>query len=413
MRIDFNSFTKIRQSRIFDFRGFMENRNCMRLKQLALFFILPVMIIMLSACTSENDAGQSTGRNEAVPGVTGHMELEYADQFSVDYLESGCALITIDSDQFLFVPEKCPVPEGSTIPVIREQSGDIYLASSSVIDLFDAIGSLDAVSMTSTNTESWMLPDVKEAMNAGRLTYIGKYNAPDYEALTESGCTLAIENTMITHSPAVKEQIESLGIPVLVERSSYEQHPLGRMEWMKLYGLILGKEDEAVKCFEEKTAGFHSLDLPDVPENERLIAAFFSVTANGYVNVRKPGDYISKMIDLAGGRYIFTGEDLGVEDNALSTMNIQMETFYECAKDADILIYNSTIEGKLESISQLLEKSPVFADFKAVKNDNVWCTEQNLFQQTTGAADMITDLNSIFTGNADGKEQLTYLHRIH
>ena len=413
MRIDFNSFTKIRQSRIFDFRGFMGNMNCMRLKQLALFFILPVMIIMLSACTSENDAGQSTGRNETVPGVTGHMELEYADQFSVDYLENGCSLITIDSDQFLFVPEKCPVPEGSTIPVIREQSGDIYLASSSVIDLFDAIGALDAVTMTSTNPDSWMLPNVKEAMNAGRLTFIGKYNAPDYEALTESGCTLAIENTMITHSPAVKEQIESLGIPVIVERSSYEQHPLGRMEWMKLYGLILGKEDEAERCFEEKTAGFHSLDLPDVPENERLTAAFFSMTANGYVNVRKPGDYISKMIDLAGGRYIFTGEDLGVEDNALSTMNIQMETFYECAKDADILIYNSTIEGKLESISHLLEKSPVFADFKAVKNDNVWCTEQNLFQQTTGAADMITDLNSIFTGNAGEKEQLIYLHRIH
>ena len=94
-------------------------------------------------------------------------------------------------------------------------------------------------------------------------------------------------------------------------------------------------------------------------------------------------------------------------------MNIQMETFYECAKDADILIYNSTIEGKLESIAQLIEKSPVFADFRAVKNDNVWCTEQNLFQQTTGAADMITDLNSIFTGNADRKDQLTYLHRIH
>ena len=413
MRIDFNSFTKIRQSRIFDFRGIKKKMNCRGSKQLALFFILPVMIIISSACTAKSDTGQSNFQNGSVPGVTGHMELEYADQFSVDYLESGCALITIDSDQFLFVPEKCPVPEGSTIPVIREQSGDIYLASSSVIDLFDAIGSLDAVFMTSTDTESWMLPNVKEAMNAGRLTFIGKYNAPDYEALTESGCTLAIENTMITHSPAVKEQIESLGIPVIVERSSYEQHPLGRMEWMKLYGLILGKEDEAVRCFEEKTAGFHSLDLPDVPENERLTAAFFSVTANGYVNVRKPGDYISKMIDLAGGRYIFTGADLGVEDNALSTMNIQMETFYECAKDADILIYNSTIEGKLESISQLLEKSPVFADFRAVKNDNVWCTEQNLFQQTTGAADMITDLNSIFTGNADGKEQLTYLHRIH
>jgi iron complex transport system substrate-binding protein len=93
-------------------------------------------------------------------------------------------------------------------------------------------------------------------------------------------------------------------------------------------------------------------------------------------------------------------------------MNIQMETFYATAKDADILIYNSTIEGQLDSIAQLKEKSPVFADFRAVQQDSVWCTEQNLFQQTTGAADMITDLNRIFTGQGDS-EKLTYLHRIH
>ena len=62
-------------------------------------------------------------------------------------------------------------------------------------------------------------------------------------------------------------------------------------------------------------------------------------------------------------------------------------------------------------VEEMKEKSPVFADFRAVQNDSVWCTEQNLFQQTTGAADMITDLNSIFTGQGN-PENLTYLHRI-
>ena len=218
---------------------------------------------------------------------------------------------------------------------------------------------------------------------------------------------------MISHSPAVREQIEALGIPVIVERSSYEQHPLGRMEWMKLYGLLLGRADEAAECFAEKTAGFHALTLSDIPDAARKTVAFFSITANGAVNIRKPGDYLSQMIGLAGGRYLFTAEDLHIDDNALSTMNIQMETFYAAAKDADILIYNSTIEGQLDSIAQLTEKSSVFSDFRAVQNDAVWCTEQNFYQQTTGAADMMTDLNRIFSGQADGAEQLTYLHRIH
>ena len=118
------------------------------------------------------------------------------------------------------------------------------------------------------------------------------------------------------------------------------------------------------------------------------------------------------MIRLAGGKYIFTADDLNVDENALSTMNIQLETFYEAARDADVLIYNSTVEGRLDSMEQFLEKSPLLADMKAVREGNVWCTEQNMFQQTTGAADMIADMERIFSGEADGTDQLTYLHRL-
>ena len=363
--------------------------------------------ILLSGCSS------AAPQDAAVFEITGQMPLEYAQEFSVDYCADGCALIHIAADDYLFVPEGCSAPEQTAMPVIRQPQGDIYIASSAAMDLFDAIGALDAVTMTATDIGGWTLPAVQAAMQRGDLVFIGKYNAPDYEALTESDCPLAIENTMISHSPAVKEQIESLGIPVLVERSSYEQHPLGRMEWMKLYGLLLGKADEAAECFAEKTAGFHAMTPADIPDDERKTAAFFSIHANGAVTVRKPGDYIPQMIRLAGGRYIFTADDLHTDDNALSTMNIQMETFYTAARDADILIYNSTVGGALSSIAELKEKSPVFEDFRAVQNDAVWCTEQNFYQQTTGAADMILDLNRIFSGQAEDTDQLTYLHRIH
>ena len=94
-------------------------------------------------------------------------------------------------------------------------------------------------------------------------------------------------------------------------------------------------------------------------------------------------------------------------------MNIQMETFYALAKDADYLIYNSTIDGELDTMEQLLQKNALLNDFKAVKNGNVWCTEKNMFQQTTGTANMIADLHAIVTGEADTERQLTFLHRLH
>ena len=82
-------------------------------------------------------------------------------------------------------------------------------------------------------------------MAAGNLIYAGKYSAPDYELLLSGGCTFAIENTMITHNPEVKEKLEELGIKVMIERSSYEKHPLGRLEWIKLFGVLFGREQQA------------------------------------------------------------------------------------------------------------------------------------------------------------------------
>lgn len=348
----------------------------------------------------------------ALPEITGSMELEYAEQFSVDYCADGCSLVTIGEDRFIVVPEGNDVPqntEGAT--VIRQPLSNIYVAASSAMDLFDAAGGLGAVTMTSTSADSWSLPNIRSAVSSGEIEFIGKYSSPDYETLVSQNCGLAVESTMIYHSPKVKEQIQELGIPVIVERSSYETHPLGRMEWIKLYGLLLGDPDPAKERFDEKIKAFEELPDIDIPENKRKTAAFFYITSNGYASIRKPGDHVSKMIELAGGRYIFTADDLNVDDNALSTMNIQIETFCDTARDADILIYNSTIDGELETIDQLVEKCGVLADFKAVKNGDVWCAGQNMFQQTTGAADMICDLNAVFSGTAD-EEKLTFLHRL-
>ena len=61
----------------------------------------------------------------------------------------------------------------------------------------------------------------------------------------QAGCDLAIENTMIYHTPEVIEQLQTVGVPVLVERSSYESDPLGRIEWLKLYAALVGKEAQA------------------------------------------------------------------------------------------------------------------------------------------------------------------------
>lgn len=370
----------------------------------AFFLTFALSAGLLTGCGSEASSAPAGGTLDLTP--TGSMPLSYAEQFTVDTLENGLSLITIGGeDRYLVVPEGQQAPQtDADITVLQQPIDSIYLVATSAMDFFISLDALDTISLSGTKADGWYLDEARQAMKNGDIEYAGKYSAPDYEAIFDADCDLAVESTMIYHTPEVKEQLERLGIPVLVERSSYESHPLGRMEWIKLYGVLTGKEDEAEALYQEQLDVLSPiLDQPSTGKT----AAFFYITANGAANVRKSTDYVPKMLELAGGKYIF--DDL-TDDDARSTMNMQMENFYAGAKDADVLIYNSTIDGELHSLDELLAKSPLLADFKAVKNGNVWCTEQSLFQSAMGLGGMIQDFHAIFSG--ENTDNLHYLHQL-
>ena len=370
----------------------------------ALALCVVLLFCLLAGCT-----GHSGEKNwsELTPQST--TELKYAKQFTIEDYGNGLQLITIAQDrQYLLVPEGAQAPAGvpEEVTVLQQPIQNIYLTATAAMDLFRALDGLDAIQLSGTKESGWYLPEARQAMEAGDILYAGKYSAPDYELILAQQCGLAVESTMIYHNPEVKEQLESLGIPVLVDYSSYESDPLGRMEWIKLYGALLGKEEEAARIFDEEVAAVQPV-LNQT--NTGKTVAFFYITNTGTVNVRKSGDYIAQLIRMAGGVYVPDNQN-GDEENALSTMNIDMESFYAAAHDADVLIYNSTVDGELASLDELLKKSELLADFKAVQNGEVWCTGKNMFQSSMSLGRMILEINAVLTQQApDG---LTYLYRL-
>lgn len=378
------------------------------MKKLLTCVMLAMAVFLAGAFTVQAEEQEKT----EIPGLTydHSMELSYAQQFSVDYYSDGYVLITIKEDgQFLVVPEGKEAPEGlnEDIAVIHKPVENIYLVATSAMNLFCALDGLDHISLSGTDADGWYIEEAKKALEDGSISFAGKYSAPDYELILSRKCGLAVESTMIYHTPEVKEKLEQFGIPVLVERSSYEPHPLGRTEWLKLYSVLLDKEEMAEELFEKQVDKLKKIENS---ENTGKTVAFFYINSVGSANVRKSNDYVAKMIQLAGGKYIF--DQLGQDDNALSTMNMQMEEFYAGAKDADYIIYNSTIDGELSTIDQLLSKSALLKDFKAVKEGNVWCTEQNLFQETMELGTMIEDIHTMLTTEDKELDTLTFMHRL-
>lgn len=355
------------------------------------------------------DTDASSENAPEIPGLTyeSTMDLIYAEAFDVYYYSDDYALIDVkDSVQYLVVPEGKEAPEGldTNIVVLQKPLDRIYLAATSAMALFDAVDALDAIRMTGTQSSGWYIDHAVEAMEAGDILFAGKYSEPDYELLVEEDCDLAIESTMIYHSPKVKEMIEDLGIPVFVDRSSYENHPLGRTEWVKLYSVLVGKEEAAAAFFDEQAEVIN--ELKDFPNTEKSVVYFY-VSSDGSVVVRRPEDYIPKMIEIAGGRYAFADLETDTENTSVP---LTMEEFYAKAVDADYLVYNASIDAALTSVNDLLAKSELFADFKAVKEGNVWTTGKSLYQATDIVGELITDLNLMLTGG--NEEDMTFLTHI-
>lgn len=371
-----------------------------------LIIFLLFLLFALTGCDSRKSGSESDLGNGWKP--VKHMKLKYAKQFSVYYYKDGYKLIRLhDGSKFLVVPEGKDAPNGidKKISVLRQPINRIYLAATASMCLFDRLGSIDNIKYSGAEHDDWYIENARKAMEEGRISFVGKYNQPDYEALASGKCDVAIESTMINHVPAVKKKLEEFDIPVFNDQSSLENHPLGRTEWIKVYGAMLNKEPEAEKIFDEQVKVLEGIDN----KKTNKTVAFFTILPSGQVMVRKSGDYVSKMINLAGGKYVF--RNIGDHKKVRATLTIDMEDFYKQAKSADILIYNNTIGGTITSISQLEQMNPLMKEFKAVKNGNVWYTGQNLYQETTGFGQMISDMHKVFVdGNVDS-DSLTYLHK--
>ena len=364
-----------------------------------------LLLLLLAALLCASAFAESA----ELPGLAyeSSMELTYATGFSVDYYEGGYKRIDIvDGDCYLVVPEGRTAPEGigSDVIVLQQPLDHIYLTATSSMALFDALGALDCIRLSGTDASGWYVENAAAAIRAGDMRFAGKYSEPDYELLVQEGCDLSIQSTMIYHSPKVKEMIELLGIPVLVERASYETHPLGRTEWIRLFAALVNQEDEAEAFMRTQ---IQSMEALEGVENTEKTVAFFYVGSDGSPVVRVGSDYVPKMIELAGGRYVFS--DLMNEDSSRSTMSITMEEFYAAVVDADYLIYNSAIDAPLEDVAGLLAKSPLFADFKAVKEGNVWCTGKYLYQATDIVADVILDMHRML---ADEDAEMKFLYKL-
>lgn len=328
------------------------------------------------------------------------------------------------------------------LTVLQQPLTTTYVAASAVMAPLCDLGAVSQIRFSGLREEGWYVDEARTAMKKGSMLFAGKYSEPDYETLLREGCDLALESTMIYRSPEVIEKLSALGIPVYIDYSSYEQHVLGRLEWIRVYGALFGHEEKAQQWYAserdriraiqkdaETSSGEASQSGKSTEKSEtktsrnskneassigsssgragtdttadlRPTVVYFYVNSSGQIQVRQPHDYIPELLELAGARYL-APDMKGLSGSRKSNVTVSLEDFYSSCRDADYLIYSATLDRPLSSIRELLGKNALFADFKAVKEGHVYTTDKDFYQLSDRMADFAEDVRQMLQDQDD------------
>ncbi len=283
----------------------------MKLTRAQFLKALPAAALVLAGCTAAPTAPADTDElvfDHAYP-------LDYATQFTADCYADGSTLLTIPDGR-----QSSLSAGGCCHPAHRARGRDCFAAAgaehlSGVHLCYGLVPSSGRAGQHCPfrHPRRGLVSGRGKAGHAGRaIAYAGKYSAPDYERILTAECGLAVENTMIYHTPEVRSSWSGSAFRCWWERSSYESSPLARMEWIKLYGILLGKEALAEEVFAQQAQRI--APLLEQPSTGKRCAFSLLLPAACHC-AQKRRLYVAQMIGMAGGEYVFA--DLSDSGNSL------------------------------------------------------------------------------------------------
>ena len=267
-----------------------------------------------------------------------------------------------------------------------------------------ALGGTDRIVATA-QADQVRDPALREAIAAGRVLDIGTADGLDREKL------IALKPDAVLGYPFGGESgtLKSMGIPVVQISEYLEEHPLGRAEWIRFFGVLLGKEREADSLFNGIVVRYEEV-RKSVPR-DTLPTVLFGSVWQGQWFVPPGNSYMAKLIEDAGGRYLFA------DRKGDGNITLDMETMIKEGSQADVWGM-VTDEQTSMPWPELFTKGDERIDrFKSVQTTRLFVgnsTKADLFGKALLEPDlMLGDLRNILNplGALDTTWHKTYFRR--
>ena len=236
-------------------------------------------------------------------------------------------------------------------------------------------------------------PEIVSKIKNKEVLEIGNMNELYLELILQQKPELIIAST----NPILAkyhQQLEQNGVKILYINEYLEHEPLGRLEYLKVFGKILKKEEIANQRFESIENKYDSIKTIIQTQGNGNVTTLMNTMFGDVWYLPAKNTLQAKLINDAKGNYIFNKKQ---SDNAL---NLSFEEVYAEAKNA-----THWINPSYNSLAQMKASYPNYSWFEAYKNGNVYNSNkrsnangaQDYFEQGIIRPDIIlNDLGKIF-----------------
>lgn len=378
-------------------------REQIEMKKNTAFLILVSLILLLAGChrnkISETHEGKEIRFDYAklirVWECDGFKKMEIRNPWDTTCLLQTYLLV----DKTKEIPANCP--GGVVVRVPLEKSAVFTTVHCSLIEELGAVNSISGICELEYITN----PNIISLTQSGKIVDFGSSMSPDIEKI------ITVSPDAILLSPFNNSGghggLDKLGIPIVECADYMESDPLGRAEWIKLYGMLFGKESEADSIFSKVTETYTQIEKEAQQETGSHPSLLYGLDNGGSWFIPGGKSYMAKMFASAGANYIF-GETThsGAEPFAF-------ETVYDKGCNADIwLILGTEVADKTYKDLQR------FSNFKSYKEKRVYAcntTKTSFFDEIPFHPErLLKDLYIIFHSEkyGDVNEYLHYYRKL-
>lgn len=329
---------------------------------------IPIIIAVVLLCTTFS-CRKSSQKIEEMAGDT--LQMKYATLLHIVKQKGGATIVTIDNPwkegstlhKYLLVDKDSVVPEHTPeVTVIRTPVSRSVMFTSAHTKLLEWLHAEQSVAGVA-DLKYMLLPWVQEGVKTGKIADCGDAMSPLIEKIIDIGPDIIMLSPF--ENSGGYGRLESIGIPYVECADYMEKSALGRAEWMRFYGMLLGKEREADSLFAVVDSAYHALKAKAATAKSRPSIITEKLTGSTWY-VAGGRSTVGQLIADANGSYAWA------DDTHSGSLAMTFETVLDRAGNADLWIFNSS---PVPCQHELVSEYEGYKEMHALKTSNVWCVD--------------------------------------